>query len=784
MKFRCLFLIGFFWVSFLSQAQSFETALAGYQAGPGIFLHHDQEEYVPGETIWFKAYVTENGKPFARNTNLFVRLLSPSGVVLSEHLYQVLGATAEGGIELSPALPNGIYQLQAFTNDMMSTGRARQFTIPVTRNSRLNSNIGELILKFYPEGGTFLPGIQNRVAFTAEQNGQPVHVIGKIHEENGSSGTKFQTYYPGLGSFEFIPVPGKNFEAEVEWQGTKKIFSLPSTSKSGIQLRVEDAKDGKSFLLSRVAASTSENAVIILVVEINGNVVFEQEIAFEDYPSLKGGLLTNELPSGILHFTVFDKNKKILAERLSFVDNGEYRLRAEIITKKYFTSPRSLQELEIKLPGENDFTGSIAVIQGESRNSENIISDLLLSSRLKRAIRQPARYLQATDSSRTALDILLQAQQLVSPDWNLVLSGTKPVTPSTPDFITVSGVVMDKDEKNTRGPGRMNFYLEAEDSSTQNYEARVEDNGRFQLDSMEFFGRAKLFYAFTDINEKQHSVKISVLWQNYPSNLEIPFSPVGAPTFQEGNSPDLELRIGQVKNHEEQVKVLERVTLNVKKQRPVDLVEEKYTSGVFRMQAATTLDNINEPSHDVSMSVVDFIRNRINEVELTGAGFVNRKTLSMGTATRWPIGVFLDGHLTTMSFLRTIRVGDVALIKFFDVGWVGVGTTYPGGGIAVFTKQESDMVAPKPLRLDYIGINGFTMPKTFPHINYAQKDIKYPPLDHRHTLYWNPDLMLLKGSGSFAFSFYNNDLKQEPKKVIIQGFDSKGSLLYAEKVLE
>lgn len=184
------------------------------------------------------------------------------------------------------------------------------------------------------------------------------------------------------------------------------------------------------------------------------------------------------------------------------------------------------------------------------------------------------------------------------------------------------------------------------------------------------------------------------------------------------------------------------------------------------------------------MSVVDYIRNRINEVELTGAGFVNRKTMSMGTQTRWAVGVFLDGHLTTMSFLRTIRVGDVALVKFFDVGWVGVGSTYPGGAIAVFTKQQSDMEAPRSLKLDHVPVNGFTIPKNFLHIDYGQKDVKHTAHDHRHTLYWNPDLVLSPGEQSFVFSFYNNDLGKEPKRVIIQGFTPDGKLFYLEKLLQ
>jgi hypothetical protein len=200
------------------------------------------------------------------------------------------------------------------------------------------------------------------------------------------------------------------------------------------------------------------------------------------------------------------------------------------------------------------------------------------------------------------------------------------------------------------------------------------------------------------------------------------------------------------------------------------------------MQASKTLDNVNDPSRDVSMSVVDYIRNRINEVELTGRGFVNRKTLSMGSATKWPVGLFLDETPTELSILRTVRVGDVALVKFFDVGWVGVGTTYPGGGLVVYTKREGE-ATPRPERLPHVVVHGYTAFKPFLHLDYGQKDIRHAPRDHRLTLYWTPGMVLPAGKKNFNFSYYANDLAA-PVKIIIEGFDATGKLVFLEQVLE
>ena len=113
---------------------------------------------------------------------------------------------------------------------------------------------------------------------------------------------------------------------------------------------------------------------------------------------------------------------------------------------------------------------------------------------------------------------------------------------------------------------------------------------------------------------------------------------------------------------------------------------------------------------------------------------------------------------------------------------MGVGSTYPGGAIAVWTKKDSE-VAPTSQRLEHVIAQGYSLRRNFMHFDYGQKDIKHGPRDHRHTLYWNPDLVVAQGKDSFKFSYYNNDLRQS-KRVIVQGFDQDGRMIYAEKVLE
>ena len=42
-------------------------------------------------------------------------------------------------------------------------------------------------------------------------------------------------------------------------------------------------------------------------------------------PAIKGTIPTSNLPSGILTITLFDKNWKPLAERITYINNNEYQ---------------------------------------------------------------------------------------------------------------------------------------------------------------------------------------------------------------------------------------------------------------------------------------------------------------------------------------------------------------------------------------------------------------------------------------------------------------------------
>jgi hypothetical protein len=78
-------------------------------------------------------------------------------------------------------------------------------------------------------------------------------------------------------------------------------------------------------------------------------------------------------------------------------------------------------------------------------------------------------------------------------------------------------------------------------------------------------------------------------------------------------------------------------------------------------------------------------------------------------------------------------------------------------------------------------MEGYAVSKEF-----YQPDYSFSPsseeADNRYTLYWNTKLLPAK-DGKFRFQFYNNSTGTKAR-LVIQGIDKKGQLIYREMIIE
>jgi hypothetical protein len=600
--------------------------------------------------------------------------------------------------------------------------------------------------------------------------------------------TAFNTIHDGMGRVMFTPHLADKLYAEVIAGKDTSRFPLPAVLPSGVSLKISNEPGGKLFELTRSKAGSEKYDTVQLQAVMNDEVVFETEIVFGFDYDLRGHLKTADLPSGILHFKLLNKDGAPLAERTCFVNNNEYTTQTTIDLVKRDNNKRALNTLDIKFPDSIQRSCSVSITDLSANDfpeKENIYSRLLLQSDLKGTIYNPAYYFRnSDDSTLLALDNLMLIHGWARYQWTKQTG--IPVTSKPgydPYLIQLSGNITNAEKQVPVSNGQLVLQIEAgEPGKVQTFETPVSKEGRFSIDSLLFSGDARIYYSYTGTNGKASAVNIQLDKINIKNDADDFIR--SAPTGQR----DAVMQI--IPQHyllpDSRFRELPVVTLEAKTGKASDKINERYASTLFRGSGKLVLDNITDPYSNGSMNVVDYILENIRTVELNRAQgvFVNSKNFSLQNQQKWKLEIFVDETASTLNVLRSTSLGQVAMIKFFEAGFVGAGSGSPGGAIAVYLKKGGDIGPATTVSAEkYILYKGYSITREFYHPDYSVANARHDLPDNRITLYWNPAVITLPGERHFKFNVYNNDYSKK-WFITIEGFDAKGRLIHEEQVIE
>lgn len=827
-------------------AQKIDAALSEMAAkhpAEKIYIHYDKAYYTAGETVWFKAYLYVNGQPSVSSYNFYLQLSDSKGNVITRLKYPVKGAAVAGSIDLPDSLREGTYFVKAITPALLNEDPELQYLKPLyiispSAGRRMNTTTdtpSTLSLRFFPEGGDLTDDILSTVAFKAtDVAGRPVTISGVVKTDDTITVVSFASIHDGIGKFQFKPRPGKKYTAAVTLNGLTAYYPLPSTQSSGIGIKLENEKGGKIFTISRTRKDKDLFDKVRLLAQMNNRVMYDEEITFDNFFQVKGHLVTDSMPSGILHFTVFNKEGAPLAERLTFVNNREYESKGNVAIIRQGTGKREENVFDISFTDPAQRSFSVAVTDpsvSSIADNDNIISSLLLTSDLRGVIHNPAWYFQPGGDSlkEQALDNLVMTHGWVRFNWNKILAGEFPAKKISDQYlIAVPGLVKDSKTKAPFSGGVLSAFLESADSINQHFDIPVETDGRFTIDSLLIRGRTKIFYAYS--NKQGDEKTADMVLYTIPADSAVAQLTINEPDAAElsgyyaslFNNSELTVTVPVKKSKLEETKELDPVVLKPNEyKRPIDEVNAKYTSGVFTAMGRSNFDNINHPENNRSLSVYDFTKRSITQVIEQDGEFVNRRNfdlfenptpdqmikyaktkdslqiLNAGNlgdpndyyskidykkGKHFAVGIYLNETPAYVGILKTIRMDEVALIKFYEPGFIGSGATESGGGVlSVYTKK---LVVPdgRLEKLDHIVYNGYTMIKEFYSPDYATASPAGNAADYRTTLYWNPELYTGIAGNTVRLKFFNND-RSKKFKVIIEGFESNGRLIHIEQLI-
>lgn len=748
------------------------------------YLHFDRENYIAGETAWFKAYLSSEYFPDTISTNLYVELVSSTLSVIARCSSPVILAVANGGLDIPDTLRSGTYTIRAYTPYMVVQSPDFIFRKRIYIHGKNNSN--ESItpapgtrLTFFPEGGNMVEGMENTIAFKAvDTYGLPVSVKGVVKNSKGEEVATISDTHDGMGLFILTPVAGEKYTALL---GQEK-FVLPDAVTKGIAISFIPHPKGNFFEIHQ-QTNDPDFTVSYMVGQMQHHIVFRQEFK-SSAASLQGVINTGQLRSGVLQVTFFNKNGMPLAERLCFINNGEYLQSAVLVEDTLNAGVHAKNKFGIILKDTVQGSLSVSITDADyepARREENIISSLLLSADIKGYIHDPAYYFSSNaDSVKAAADLLMMTNGWRRFSWKELVKQT-PAEISSPAYITLSGKATLRGTKRPFSEKSLLLMITGitNKKSRSTEMLKTDKEGNFRIDSMLFFGKNRLL--FGDIRGKKSQYIDITLDDSLNKTYALPgFSALPTETVIAMNKSRWQMDYDAILKANGQL--LEGVTINVKKKSPAEIVDEKYTTGMFSGDAVKSIDLVNNDEALPYSNIFDYLVFRVNglQVQSDGADYsiYYRQSASISSMGNIPMVLYLDEIETDASVIATIPANQIALVKVYNSFAASTGNG-AGGVLSIYTKKGEDYGKSGSYG-NLVIYSGYTITKQFYAPDYSVIKENDKP-DNRITLEWRPSVFVNNINPKIPVTFYNND-RTKRFKVVVEGMTNSGKLICLEKI--
>lgn len=786
----------FLMLVFLSaKTQSLDSSIAkiseNYQPEK-VYLQYDKSSYYSGETVWFKAYLMQGILPGNESKNLYVDWIADNGSVLSHTVSPIVDASTNGQFEVPANYNSEFIHVRAYTRWMLNFDTAFLYSkdIHILPKDPVTTKIPVSIvpsIQFFPEGGDLVAGVMNRVAFKAnDQYGRPVKIKGRLTDSKGTLIESFSTAHDGMGSFSFVPQPAMNYT--VKWVDEKKAEHsslLPLIKTSGISMQV--TVDGmKRIVTVNAGKQLDANFQLLhLVGTMSQSLIFKNDIPLTENSSVKRIIPTQGLPTGIVTLTLFDNSWNAIAERITFVNNNDYSFQPQMEVQHWGLSPRKRNEIEITLPDSLlDANLSIAVTDAaiERDTTDNIISHFLLSSEIKGRVYNPAYYFSNKgDSVQQQLDLVMLTNGWRRFRWEDVVKGRMPEIkyPRDTSYLTLSGKVYGVARNQLSGKESIALLVK-DTSGSKMLIMNINPDGTFGDPNLVLFDTLKVYYSLKSKFLSQAEARFmvdrlptpnySAFSKNFMYSNKI-YDTTG--TSHHSMLASKALEIASIdRGH-----VMKTVVIQTTKKPAVKVLDDKYTSGLFKGEDAYQFDLVNDPVAGSYTDIFTYLQGKVAGLQInTGT---NPPSLS------WRGGspsVYLDEVQTDADMISSVPVSDVAYIKVFRPPFMG-GFGGSNGAIAIYTRKGSDQAPGKGGGLSSNTVAGYTPIRQFYSPDYDRFDPRNDHLDIRTTLYWNPLLQTTQKNKAIKLSFYNNDVTKS-FRVVIEGMTKDGLLTHYEQIME
>jgi len=650
-----------------------------------------------------------------------------------------------------------------------------------------------LQVNFFPEGGSLVEGLLNKVAFKVlDNNGFPINIKGEIVNQNDDHLQKVETFHEGMGLFEITPQKNDKYYLKIEDPLINdSLYCLPKPNQNGYVLSLEQTDKSIVDLKISLTQDMKGNKVKLAISDgFTQNIIFESVLNKQKLFSF----LTSSYPVGLYTLTLLSDNNMPLAERIIFL-NKYKKLHFSIKTDKEIYQPREKVNMTIQ---STDYKGnpasaniSLAVAEENriQKTNPNCLAYLFLTSKLGGTINEPEYYLQNNTSSDSALNMLLMTH-----GWRKIdikKSYTKLLF-SSENVPGIHGFVYSKRKKPVQNATVqiINTY------SWQGIRTETKKDGSFFIPIEDYIQIAD-----------NHDLSISATIPNKnKSKLNIVIQPeINADTInkfriREENIPvynlnttenrdNTVLKNSRYSDFDSTTEYIEEVAITaskLKRVQTVDEIRERQYKINKKESDDIKLINLSSPygSEKFDGGILQLLRTIQPGLQLYPTANGKRVLKYRGNNSLLP--EFEQGILFVVDGIP--KGDEVDAVSWIDLSSIkeikvitnpGAALIYSSGlsGVVEITLKDGNSVEKPvkemPQKENLSVIQGFNIVKEFYSPNYSSNEQNTNnSIDFRSTLYWNPNLKI-NDQGSCKVIFYNSD-KQNKFRCRVVGLSDSG----------
>ncbi len=778
-------------------AQFYDSVLTAYDEQfpkEKMHIHFDKTIYNTSETIFYKIYILSGSEYTSLSKNVYVVWYDTSGNYIKQTVAPLFQSSAKGSFDVPSNYKGNFLRVKAYTRWMLNDDTVFMYekNIPINSGSitKVKAPAPKTRVEFFPEGGVLVNGLNSKIAFKATNgSGMPVFVKGFLLNDKNKILDTLKVAHDGMGIIQLKPVAGENYQLSwTDENAQKGTTSITPPQKEGVILKVSMDNEKAYAQVERTLNVPKNYKKLKLLVHQNQHILYNVDFNGEERQVQKAGLPIDELPTGIVQFSLFTEDWFPLAERIVLVNNRLHEFNAKVSVALTNLNKRGKNVIEVLVTDTASTNMSVSITDASivMPEQQNIYSDFLLSNDIRGKVFNPAYYFSSdADSVAAHLDLVMLSNGWRKFDWDKLRAGLLPVLnfPRETDFMKITGKVFGSTSAKLSSNLLLNLIIAGKDSSKKFVFVPVTRDGIFEDKSVFYYDTSRIFYSFNGDNKLTNITQVhfenGLLRQDFK---KISFGN----SFQQNWSDSMaRAKLNYYLLEQEKLRkqmaeaTLQEVIVKSKVKSPIQLLEEKYVSGMFQGVDGTSFDLSNDPSAMGAMDIISYLQGKVAGLQISGTG----ASASVSWRGSTP-DFFLNEISTQIDMIVTMPISDIAYIKAIRPPFFGSPGGGSGGAIAIYTKKGKSSRGgnENSKGMEYTVLGGYSIFKEFYNPNYDKPTANFES-DNRTTLYWNPFVLTNKRSPRIKIEFYNNDSSKK-LQLVLEGINSNGKLARVVKFIE